>query len=70
MLCKCIIADKTFEVLIKIYKIQFGSTITIGINKNLLSIKFVWVRVRGSVMVLSSSTQTIESFLNSLYWKI
>lgn len=35
MLCKCIIADETYEVLSKIYKIQFGSTIIIGINKNL-----------------------------------
>jgi len=35
MLCKCITADKTFEVLSKIYKIKFGSTIMVGINKNL-----------------------------------
>lgn len=35
MLCKCIIADENYEVLSKIYKIQLGSTIIIGINKNL-----------------------------------
>lgn len=34
MFCKCKIADKTFEVLSKIYKIKFRSAIINGINRN------------------------------------